>query len=106
MRNRNKQIVIRMSEDEYNTIKSKVAESGLTQQEYLIAALSEKEIIHRELGDLNPLIYEMKRQGANLNQIAKILNERGFVDYGSLAKLFEEVAKTWQSLRQFLQKQA
>lgn len=48
---------------------------------------------------------ELKRQGTNLNQIAKRLNERGYIDYKKeLPTVLDEVKMVWQSLRQYLQK--
>ena len=52
---------------------------------------------------LKELIPEMKKQGTNLNQVAKKLNENGYVDYGNvLAGTLQEVKETWQSLKQYL----
>ena len=51
------------------------------------------------------IVPELKRQGANLNQIAKRLNERGYIDYKKeLPTVLDEVKMVWQSLRQYLQK--
>ena len=48
---------------------------------------------------------ELKRQGANLNQLVKKLNERGFIDYKKeLPETLGEVRAIWQLLRQYLQK--
>ena len=43
----------------------------------------------------------------NLNQIAKKLNENGYVDYKQeLPNTMKEVREVWQLLKQYLQKQA
>lgn len=60
-----------------------------------------KKIINMD--GLKEIFPEMKRQGVNLNQIAKKLNERQFVDYDQeLGSTLKEVKETWQSLRRFL----
>jgi len=77
-RTRPKQIVIRVSEEELAQIKEKVEQSGKSQQQY-IEALTQSNIVN--LDGLKEIYPELKRQGNNLNQIAKKLNENGYVDY-------------------------
>lgn len=101
-RKRPKQLVIRMTEEELAAIQDKVAKSGMNQQTYLIKCLTEAEIVNLE--PIREIYPELKRQGANLNQLAKKLNERGYVDYkGELAGTLCEVKALWQSLKQYLQ---
>ena len=78
-RTRPKQIVIRVSEEELEAIKKKVEQSGKSQQQYIIEALTQKQVVN--LDGLKEIYPELKRQGNNLNQIAKKLNENGYVDY-------------------------
>lgn len=100
-RTREKRVCFRLSEEEYEMLCDKVETSGLSQQTYIIRALLDKEILNVE--PLKQMLPEMKRQGNNLNQIAKRLNERGYVDYKSeLSNTLQEVQETWQSLRLFL----
>ena len=59
------------------------------------------------LDGLKEIYPELKRQGNNLNQIAKKLNENGYVDYKQeLPNTMKEVREVWQLLKQYLQKQA
>lgn len=54
---------------------------------------------------IKEIVPELKRQGANLNQLVKKLNERGFIDYKKeLPETLGEVRAVWQLLRQYLQK--
>lgn len=100
-RKREKQVNLRLMEREYEILKKQVEESGLKQQEYLRQCVLEKEIINMK--PLKALVPEMKKQGVNLNQVAKKLNSRGYVDYNNeLKHTLVEVQKTWQSLRQYL----
>lgn len=78
-RTRPKQIVIRVSEEELAQIKKKVEQSGKSQQQYIIEALTQKQVINTD--GIKEIYPELKRQGNNLNQIAKKLNENGYVDY-------------------------
>lgn len=106
-RTRPKQIVIRVSEEELAQIKEKVEQSGKSQQQYIIEALTQSNIVN--LDGLKEIYPELKRQGNNLNQIAKKLNENGYgyVDYKQeLPNTMKEVREVWQLLKQYLQKQA
>ena len=97
-RTRPKQIVIRVSEEELAQIKEKVEQSGKSQQQYIIEALTQSNIVN--LDGLKEIYPELKRQGNNLNKIAKKLNKQ------ELPNTMKEVREVWQLLKQYLQKQA
>ena len=104
-RKRNVQINIRISEAEAEQLRKKVEQSGKSQQQYIIEALTQSNIVN--LDGLKEIYPELKRQGNNLNQIAKKLNENGYVDYKQeLPNTMKEVREVWQLLKQYLQKQA
>lgn len=101
-RTRPKQIVIRMTDDEFNTVKEKVELSGMKQQEYLIKAITGKHITNTDgLKELTP---ELKRIGVNLNQIAKTCNQGNQASYDEIQRIGEELNEVWQLLRQLAQK--
>lgn len=52
---------------------------------------------------LRDILIELQRQGNNLNQLTKKLNERGFVDYKGELPTLKELKEVWQQLNQFLQ---
>lgn len=104
-KSRPKQLSFRVSEEEYKQLQKKIAESGKNQQEYILSCVLEKEIVNTD--GIREIVPEMKRQGANLNQLVKKLNERGYIDYKKeLPMTLEEVRAVWQLLKQYLQKQA
>lgn len=104
-KSRPKQLSFRVSEEEYKQFQEKVAESGKNQQEYILSCVLGKEIVNTDA--IREIVPEMKRQGANLNQLVKKLNERGYIDYKKeLPMTLEEVRAVWQLLKQYLQKQA
>ena len=103
-RTRPKQIVIRVSEEEMEQIKKKVKKSGKSQQQYIIEALTQQQVINTD--GIKEIYPELKRQGNNLNQIAKKLNENGYVDYKhELPNTMKEVREVWRLLKQYLQRQ-
>lgn len=72
-RKREKQIKFYVNEKEYEQIKKKVKKSKLKQQEYLIKSALNKKII--VIDGLKEIFLELSREGNNLNQIAKKINE-------------------------------
>ncbi len=95
------QITFRLSDAEQEKLKHRISASGQSQQEYLRRVALEKKITNTD--GIKEFLPEMKRQGVNLNQIAKKLNQRGFVDYDhTLSGTLKEVEQTWQLLRQYL----
>lgn len=72
-RKREKQIKFYVDEKELERIEKKIERSKLKKSDYLRAAALEKEIIVIE--DFKEFFIELKKQGTNLNQIAKALNK-------------------------------
>lgn len=68
-RTRPKQIVIRVSEEELAQIKEKVEQSGKSQQQYIIEALTQSKIVN--LDGLKEIYPELKRQGNIFRRKAK-----------------------------------
>ena len=100
-RTRQKQIVIRMSDDEQAAIKKKIERSGINQQQFLIRAAMEKPIINTD--GIKAVVPELKRIGTNLNQIAKKCNEGRYIDDETLLTvqtIGKELNEIWLLLRQ------
>ncbi|HIE5423566.1 TPA: plasmid mobilization protein [Clostridium botulinum] len=101
-RKRNKQIVIRATRKEFNTIKNKVKKSKLSQNEYLLkCALDKRIVVVDGLKDLN---VELKRIGNNLNQLIKSVHEGKANCSKELLEINEEMKEVWQLLRQLTPK--
>lgn len=102
-RTRAKQVVIRMSEEEYAAMKNKVEASGMKQSEYLIKCITNKNVTNTD--GMKELAIQLKRVGVNLNQIAEALNSTGYYDYRLITQNQKELNEIWQLLKQYLQKQ-
>lgn len=102
-KSRLKQLSFRVNEEEWELLQQKISESGKTQQDFILSCVLGKEITNTD--GIKEIVPELKRQGANLNQLVKKLNERGFIDYKKeLPETLGEVRAVWQLLRQYLQK--
>lgn len=97
------QVTFRVSQEEFDELKSKVKQSGMKQQEYILKSVLKKEIVNTD--GIKEVYTELKRQGNNLNQLTKKLNEKGYVDYKQELPMMEkELRESWQLLKQYLQK--
>lgn len=73
-RTRNKAVTLRMTEEEYAFFHEQLEKSKeKNQTDFFLKVLRKKKII--VVDGLNETLSELKRQGNNLNQIAKQLNE-------------------------------
>lgn len=101
-KSRPKQVMFRLSEEEAEKLQRKVEQSGMSQQEYILKSVLEKPITNTD--GIKEVVPELKMQGANLNQLTKKLNERGYIDYKQeLPQLEKELKEVWQLLKQYLQ---
>jgi len=85
-----------MTQDEFDFFKRQLdIAKQKTQTDFFLAVLRKKPIIVIE--DLRPMLQELKRQGNNLNQIARKLNETN--NFGeSATKVMNECWKTYRAI--------
>lgn len=116
MRRRNKNVSVRMTEDEYATLTMRVEESGQTQQSFIInaalgAKVSSREEV-KELQKLNGQFADTNRQlrgmATNINQMAHVANSYGqILQQSQLEQLHQDLQVfrkecdvTWRLIRQ------
>ena len=93
---RNKAITLRMTQEEFDYFKSQMDKAKQnTQTDFFLAVLRKKPIIVIE--DLRPMLQELKRQGNNLNQIARKLNESNSFGEGA-TNVMNECWKTYRAV--------
>ena len=98
MIHRTRKMTFRLTEDEYKIIKAKVNESGTSLQQFLLKTALEKEIIR--IKDFQMLIFQIKKIGINLNQIAKHCNEIGTISDKDISEIKGGLDKIWLLLKQ------
>ena len=99
-RTRNKQIILRATEKEYQLIQKKVEKSKLGQNNFLLQSALQKNIIVIE--GLQKLLLELIREGKNLNQIAKALNQNETFDPNEITELKEKLIALWGEAEEIL----
>ena len=99
-RKRDKQINIRLAEDEYLNVYRQMEKSGLGLSEYIRKSILGKEI--KVISGIKELILELNRIGNNLNQLTRKVNQGKVKELGddlvqinhNLNAVFEKILKT------------
>ncbi|MCB2295951.1 plasmid mobilization relaxosome protein MobC [Clostridium algoriphilum] len=99
-RTRSKQIVLRTTEKEFELIQEKVEKSKLKQNEFLLNCALQKDII--VIDGLRDLLLELVREGKNLNQIARALNQKDDFYLNEITKLKEKLTDLWGTAEEIL----
>ena len=120
-RTRNRAVTVRMSDSEYDSLKSRVSESGLSQQSYIISAVLDSSVTTSDTIDVLKNIsrtfagveQQLRGLGTNVNQMAHIANGMGMApsvrELEHISDLVAEYRKecntVWQSIRSSIPKQ-
>lgn len=121
MRKRNRTITIRMSDEEYTFLQSRLSQTGQTQQSYILNAIRGAKIVseeeEKELQKQNKGFADMMRQlrglATNVNQMAHIANGTGELPVvvaleklgRDIEKFRKEEERRWQSIRLLISQQ-
>lgn len=114
-RRRNRSVTVRMNETEYAEFLDKVKESDLSQQEYMIRAISgatitpsDEIITLKEIGKtFAELVRQLRGLGTNVNQMAHAANATGWLPTeNDLKEIADEIGmyrkeseNLWQLIR-------
>ena len=121
MRTRKNVVSIRMNDAEYDLLKAKVKEAGVTQQSFIISAISGAAIasadeinVQKEISrSLSDLIRQLRGLATNVNQIAHIANGQGALPpLNELLRIHDEISnyrkesdEIWLSIRSSINRQ-
>lgn len=88
---------VRFSPDEWATVEAKAALAGMTPSRFIREAALGVEVKARRGAEAAQLVHQLGRIGANLNQLARLANARGFFIgdrvEAVLAEVLEAIAK-------------
>ncbi len=97
-KSRQNKITFRLSDSELQDLRARIKESGYNEQQFLIRAINSKQVVEKE--SLHNLIVELRREGVNLNQIARSCNSGNFpYERIRIHQVLDKLEKLCQSLR-------
>ena len=100
---RDKQVCVHMTERERKALRQKSAKAGVTVSEYVRQTLIHSDDASITLIDTPPFndaLFELRRQGANLNQYLKLLNTYGpdMRDEGMEERILEGMSEAYMNV--------
>ena len=95
-RKRSHQVSFRLSDKEYALLQKKLSVSGLSLTGFFIETIRGKEIII--ISDFLPMLGELKRQGVNLNQLVRRVNQFSPVAEKEILTTLQECQTTYRKL--------
>ena len=97
-KSRPNKITFRLSDSELQDLQSRVKKSGFNEQQFLTRAVFSNKIIDKE--SLHQLLIELRREGVNLNQIARACNSgNASLETERIKQAIKKLEVLWQSLR-------
>ena len=91
-------VTVRLSDSELNELKDRIKLSGFNQQQFLTRAIFNKAMMNKE--QLHSLLVELRREGVNLNQIARACNTYKVLDdEQKIRQTIEKLEALWLCLR-------
>lgn len=98
-KNRPNKITFRLSDSELQELRARVEKSGFNEQQFLTRAVFSKKLIEKD--SLHQLLVELRREGVNLNQIARACNSGNApLEQDRINQAITNLEKLWQFLRQ------
>ena len=102
---RNIRISVRLTEEEHQLLKEKMARIGVTNQEAFLRKMAlDGLVIKLDLPELKQMISLLRYTSNNINQIAKRLNESGRVYETDFADILEKQNQLWGLANEILMK--
>ena len=95
-RTRSHQVSFRLNDKEYAMLQRKHAASGKSLTEFFIETISKGKVI--VISDYVPLLSELKRQGVNLNQLARRANQFSPLSEHEIINTFQQCQNTYRRL--------
>jgi uncharacterized protein (DUF1778 family) len=101
-RTRNKQVVLRLTDEEYEKLKKKIEKSKLNQNDFLLSAALNKKI--HVVEGIRDLTNQIKKIGNNLNQLTKLAHEGRVNCKNEIEEIKKGLGESWQLLRVLMAK--
>lgn len=99
-RKRTERLSLGLTPEEKDLINTIAKEAGVSRTDLIINSVQGKHIIM--ISGLPEVLLELSRQGNNLNQIARRLNERSYVNYEHIEEACRACQRAYENLVQFV----
>ena len=106
---RTNQVMCRLNDEELEKYKILLNESGMKSQDFVRKAITTKRFTvikkvtkESENNELGQALFQLSKLGTNINQIARALNEKGYVDYGHINKTLDSVKDLTEQIKKEL----
>lgn len=105
-RYRHKEKKIRFTEEEYNYVLSKMADSRVKKfQHFALMMLIQGEVLFTDFTELKQLVYEVKKIGTNINQVVRLANQFDDISETDIRDLTIALTKLTELVERELQTQ-
>ena len=98
MRRRNCRVEIYFTKEELEALTKKYRKAGLSREGYCRRVLNDSVVKEAPPADLHVLIMEVRRVGANIDQILKKANGLGFIDLPMLRRELANLAEVERTI--------
>ena len=95
-RTRSHQVSFRLNDKEYALLRRKLAASGKSLTEFFIETIRKGKVM--VISDFIPLLSELKRQGVNLNQLARRANQFSPLSEHEIINTLQQCQNTYRRL--------
>lgn len=99
-RNRTERLCLGLTQGEKQLITDGARNTGMSRTDFVLNAVEGNRVV--VLTGLPEILQELSRQGNNLNQIARCLNQRGFVSKETIEKTSKSCLRAYEQLVQFV----
>lgn len=99
MRKRPIKISLRLNEQEHEHLKQQAMLSGFPMEVFLRALISGMNLRSRPLAEYAEIRRQLAGIGNNINQIAHVVNTRGYVRQSDLDEIKEMQSRIWQKVK-------
>lgn len=98
-RKRKIQVNFRIDEEEKQQLDKRIQDAGIGRENFLRKSVLNNEIVIKDLKYFHELAVAVDKIGVNVNQIAKIANQSGFVTKDDIESVKKRVDRVWRLLK-------
>jgi hypothetical protein len=95
-------VSFRLNDKEYALLQRKLVASGMSLTEFFIETISKGKVI--VISDFIPLLSELKRQGVNLNQLTRRINQFSLLSEHEIINTLQQCQNTYRRLYELSKK--